>query len=272
MRGLSMTKHRRIQARDRRQNNQGQWYEIIGRTGDRAYATRKPVYDIEFDSGYRTTATSQDMHRGKIRDKGAPSVCGVGITGWKIGNPAAHPLYGTWHGMIERCHSTDERYRHYHDVIVCQRWLRFDLFVEDAERLPGYDLECICQRELTLDKDRLGTHRGKPVYSADTCVWASHNEQAAFRRRLCPSKAPQCAYRGVHWTDNGFIARPQFRGEKRYLGYYQDPLEAARVIMEILPDYYLAREQARIKADSPKPRTIETSDGVIVALIGSNAA
>jgi hypothetical protein len=244
-----MTKHRRIQPGDRRQNRQKRWYTVIGRSGERAYATGKPVYEIEFDSGYRTTATSQDMHRGKIRDRGAPSVCGVGITGWEIENPSQHPLYHTWHGMIERCHSDAEKHHNYRDVSVCDQWLRFNLFVKDAEELPGYDMDRILAGELTIDKDKLGPLTGPRTYGPDTCCWLTNAEQAAYRRPHRRTNAPQCPYRGVHWTACCWLARPQINGVRELIDSFRDPLEAARRIMAMVPGYYLPEERERILAD-----------------------
>jgi hypothetical protein len=255
------TAHTRIRPGLRRQNARRQWYTVIGRTGETAYAAMRPVYEIEFGSGFRTTATSQQMYYGKIRDKGAPSLCGVGITGWEIEDPEKHPLYHIWHRMIRRCYTDHVRYRSYRDVTVCRRWHRFPDFVEDAPNLPGYDLERIVRGELTLDKDQLGTHRGIRMYSPDTCIWADANEQAAYRRNGGKTYAPQCPYRGVHWTDKGWIARAQFRGEKRYLGYFQDPLDAARVVMDALPDYYLPEEVERILEDSARRKAAIDGNG-----------
>lgn len=53
----------------------------------------------------------------------------------------------------------------------------------------------------------------------------------------------------MFWTDKGWIARAQFRGVKRYLGYFRDSLRAARTIMSALPGYYLPEEQTRILAE-----------------------
>lgn len=244
-----MRKYERIRPGVRRQNRQERWYTVIGRTGERAYATGKPVYEIRFDSGYVTTATSQDMHRGKIQDKGAPTVCGVGVVGWEIENPGQHPLYSIWHGMIVRCYTHHERYRCWFGVTVCDRWHRFPEFAADAPNLPGYDLNRIRNRELVLDKDKLGALCGKPVYGPETCSWLDYNESAAFRRYRPKEAVPTCPYRGVHWTDCCFLARPQFQGERRLLGCYHDPLEAACRIMATYPEYYLPEEREQIFAD-----------------------
>jgi len=230
----------------RRKNMDGYWYVVGERTGGYHYG--KPLYEIAFDSGYRTEMTAQDIWRGKIKDWGSPSIYGVGIVGWRVPRPTKHQLYSTWHGMLERCCKCRPGYE---DVTVCDRWFRFDQFVEDAEKLPGYDANRL--DELTIDKDKLGSKTGPRIYSPETCCWLTVAEQNAYKRGFAKTNARQCPYRGVHWTDNGWIARPQFRGEKRYLGYYREAIDAARVVMALIPGYYLAEEDARIRANGASP-------------------
>jgi hypothetical protein len=231
-----------------RQNRDGYWYTVGERTGGYHYG--KPLYEIVFDSGYRTEMTSQDIWRNKIKDWGSPSVYGVGIVGWQIARPTKHPLYGTWHGMLERCMGPRRKTnRAYDDVEVDPRWLHFDNFVEDAGKLPGYDLALISSGELQLDKDKLGSDIGKREYGPETCCWLTREEQALYHRKPVTHQgthAPQSPYRGVHWTDGVWLARPQTSGERTLLGCFHDPLRGAMAINSRFPEYYSSLEKYEI--------------------------
>jgi hypothetical protein len=223
----------------------GYWYTVGERTGDRHYD--KPLYEIVFDSGYRTTMTSQDIWRNKIKDWGSPSIYGVGIVGWRVPKPAKHPLYGIWHGMLERCLGKGKSHKWYKDVTIHPRWLRFDNFAADAVKLPGYDLTRIASRQLQLDKDKFGSSKGRREYGPETCCWLTSAEQAAYRRAWEHSNAPQCQFRGVHWTDGFWLARPQVKGWRPLLGCYRNPLHAAIAIHYRFPDYYFPHEKEQIR-------------------------
>lgn len=232
-------------AGSRRKNGDGYWYTVGGRTGGYRYG--KPLYEVTFDSGYVTEMTAQDLWRNKIKDWGSPSIYGVGIVGWRIARPTKHPLYGTWHGMLERCLGPRCKANSaYDDVTVNPRWIRFDNFVEDAEKLPGYDPARVSSGKLQLDKDKFGSSIGRREYGPETCCWLTVAQQAEFRRQYRNSHAPQCPYRGVHFTENLWLARPQISGERANLGSFHDSLRAAMAINERFPDYYSNLEKLEI--------------------------
>ena len=233
----------------RHKNMDGFWYRVGNRTGGYHYG--KPLYEIVFDSGYVTEMTGQDIWRGQIKDWGSPSIMGVGIVGWTIRNPTVHPLWHRWCGMLERCYKCRPNYE---DVTVCDRWLHFGLFVHDAERLDGYDAARL--DELTIDKDRLGAQTGPRVYSPETCCWLSIADQNVYKRPPRRTKAPQCPYRGVHWTECCWLARVQIKGEKSFLGCFKVPLEAARRILAVFPNYYKPHEKERILRDMNAPMAL----------------
>lgn len=90
---------------------------------------------------------------------------------------ANHPLGKTWEGMIARCYdprSSSYEYYGARGVSVCDRWLQFTAFAEDAANLPGWDAKSQNLRGFVLDKDELGDGF---VYSPDTCQWVppAHN-------------------------------------------------------------------------------------------------
>ena len=61
-------------------------------------------------------------------------------------------------------------------------------------------------------------------------------------------------------------------GERHYLGYYQDPLVAARVIMALMPGYYFPEELERIRADIRKLRRPSSETSIFSYLIGRKIA
>jgi hypothetical protein len=191
----------------RRQNMDGFWYTVGERTGRYHYS--KPLMRITFDSGYFTEVTAQDIWRNRLKDWGSPSVMGVGIVGWHVPKPTKHPLYGVWHGMLERCLGPRRKAnRSYDGVTIGSGWIRFDTFVEDAPRLPGYDLARIASGELQLDKDKLGTAIGRREYSLETCCWLTRQEQAAYRSKPAVYEGNRSPKMGVPDTFSSFGPKP----------------------------------------------------------------
>ncbi len=246
----------------RRKNMDGYWYTVGERTGGSHYG--KPLYEVIFDSGYRTEMTSQDIWRNKLKDWGSPSVYGIGIVGWTFRNPTKHPLWNRWVGMLERCYKCRPNYE---DVTVCKRWRQFDLFVQDAERLECYDPKRL--GELQLDKDKLGPETGPREYGPETCSWLTSAEQAVYRRPWRKTKAPHCPYRCVHETEGKWHAKPQAGVKRIRLGRFADALDAALAILRAFPDFYYPHEKARIAADVEARRT---KGLVAVGSLGQKAA
>lgn len=91
-----------------------------------------------------------------------------------------HLLSKRWEGMMARCYDPKSiSYPHYgaKGVYVCDRWLEFTAFAEDAPKLPGWDN---LVSNVELDKDAMGTgHR----YGPDDCRWVTRSENAALRDR-----------------------------------------------------------------------------------------
>ncbi len=85
-------------------------------------------------------------------------------------------VYGTWHAMRQRCNN--ENYTEYFQyggrgVKVCQKWIdSFEDFFDDVGHAPP---------GTTLDKEIKGGI-GSKLYSPETCMWATAQQQAAHRR------------------------------------------------------------------------------------------
>lgn len=94
---------------------------------------------------------------------------------------ANHPLGKTWEGMMARCYDKDSlSYPTYgaRGVSVCDRWLCFKDFAEDAVSLPGWSDATIAETRLVLDKDILGQGFH---YSPKSCCWVTDKGNANAR-------------------------------------------------------------------------------------------
>jgi len=148
-----------------------------------------PMYKVRFvESGYETTATASQImgqNHGHVQDRLSPSVHGVGIMGLAYGKDDPK-LFDVWRSMIARCYNTkNPRYKTYgaKGITVCDRWKRFDYFLEDAKRLPGYNKELLEKGVISLDKDTID--RKQLLYGPETCcfITKSENTKEALKRR-----------------------------------------------------------------------------------------
>ena len=136
-----------------------------------------------FKTGFEREACYSQILEGTATDDLEPSVYGIGITGYAkwINHKIA---YGKWKNMISRCYNiADKQYKRYGEkgVTVCDRWLRFDYFLEDLFILDGYDRELFNDGLLQLDKDIKQFKKENKVYSKDTCCLVSAKNNSKYR-------------------------------------------------------------------------------------------
>ena len=135
-------------------------------------------YICEFESGWTCFASSADIRKGKVKDMFFPTVVGVGMLGYSGRNAKKQGrIYNLWASMIRRCYDKNAPFYKWYGgkgVVVCERWKRFDLFLEDIPSVPGYNIEKINDGTLELDKDlRVPELR---IYSPETCSFVTHRE------------------------------------------------------------------------------------------------
>ena len=114
----------------------------------------------------------------QIKNRYFPSVCNIACIGnakSRIDGKKKH-LYRVWYGVIHRCYDIKSSiYNRYgaKGITVCNRWLCFEFFEQDAVNLPGYyDMINNPHIEYDLDKDILqqGFPYNQKIYSQTTCV------------------------------------------------------------------------------------------------------
>ncbi len=139
----------------------------------------KHFFIIKFvNTGFIKRINSSQL-RAKIDDPMAPTVYGKGIVGvgeYKSYENGRQTKFGMlWYNMMQRCYST--RYHEYtptyKDCDVCDRWLHFQLFCEDIQKLENYEEWLKDSFKWVLDKDTKVL--GNKMYSPDTCVFISNS-------------------------------------------------------------------------------------------------
>ena len=101
----------------------------------------------------------------------------------RLGNNATHGMknsleYSVWVSMKQRC--LNQNHMAYHNyggrgITVCERWMKFENFIEDMGVRPSKGLEL----------DRINNEEG---YCKDNCRWATRAENAKNRRKRVRDK------------------------------------------------------------------------------------
>lgn len=124
------------------------------------------------DTGFKRSARSGDIRRGRVRDPYAKTLYGVGYIGEGIYIPQNNKIlsksYTCWKAMIERCYYSEFQKNNttYIGCKVCPEWHNYQNFAKWFEEnyIEGYH----------LDKD-IGSTDQK-VYSPETCVFVTQKE------------------------------------------------------------------------------------------------
>ena len=163
---------------------------------------------------------------GRVKRKSTRS-CGCLVGGQStINGLTKHRLYNTWQHMINRCNNINaDNYKYYGEkgVAVCDEWLSLENFIEDM--YPTY------KEGLTLDREN-----NDIGYNKSNCRWANRKTQSRNTSRLISTNTS--GYRGVsfHKRIQKFISQICVNFKKVHLGYFKDPIEAAKAYDKYIID------------------------------------
>lgn len=163
------------------ENNTGQKYIVLEEAGRSSAGNKK--YLIQFIlTGYQTVVEKVQMHRGKIKDRYAPDIHGVGYIGNLNVNDHKRE-YNIWNKMLERCYNTkNNSFKDYgmKGVKVDKRWHSFENFVHDVPLIDEYDKELFESGALNLDKDLKQEGIKYKVYSKETCTFMTRSKNSSI--------------------------------------------------------------------------------------------
>lgn len=166
------------------ENNRGRAYQVTSL--DPVRRSKQKMYHIKFlESGYETLAARPDVRKGLIRDRLEPTMYGKACLGFASYYDDSK-LYQRWHAIISRCYNpSHSSYPSYGaaGITVCERWLRFDFFLQDIPHVEGYQKELVDSSLLHLDKDIKQQHlpKSERVYSLETCMFVSKKDNDSYR-------------------------------------------------------------------------------------------
>lgn len=90
-------------------------------------------------------------------------------------NPTYKKVYQLWRNMTQRCtNPKNPYYKNYGEkgITICDRWKTLGYFIEDIDKIKGFDLDKFLNGELSLDKDTSGSK----LYSLETCVFVNREQ------------------------------------------------------------------------------------------------
>ena len=83
-------------------------------------------------------------------------------------------VYFLWRNMMQRCYNEKHpSYKYYGNkgVIVNERWHVFNNFIEDIDKINGFNIDKFLKGEIHLDKDL--TILGNKEYSLEKCLFVT---------------------------------------------------------------------------------------------------
>jgi hypothetical protein len=130
-------------------------------------------------------------------------------------------IYSAWSNMKDRCiNKKCKVYNRYggRGIKVCDGWNNSFKSFYDWSMANGYDD--------SLSIDRICNDGN---YEPSNCRWTTNDIQHQNTRKIMSTNTS--GYRGVffHKTNKKYLASIGVNGKKKYLGYFDSPIEAAKV-------------------------------------------
>ena len=133
-----------------------------------------------------------------------------------------HPLFRVWDAMKQRCtNPNDNNFKNYggRGIGVCEAWL------DDFETFYKWATSHGWEKGLVIDK--IDNDKG---YAPGNCRFVDRGLSGRNKRLL--SKANISGYRGIYKYGKKWGARIRSEGERYFLGYFYDPIFAAKAYDE----------------------------------------
>ena len=197
---------------DKGEMRDGTEWEILEYTGYSQIRIR-----VMTDPPWETVVSGCNLASGSIKNRGKPSLFGVGILG-EVSTDCSRMEYKSWVGMLKRVYSphTDQMRITYRDCTVTDEWLRFENYVKWFHQQK-------VQSGWQLDKDLLIP--GNKTYSPDSCVFLPREINTFLTNRF--------NHRGewpvgvtYHKRLDKWQATCNAHGKSEYLGVFTTPEEA----------------------------------------------
>lgn len=161
-------------------------FKVIG-IADRKGVGGRTLYDIQFQETGNICRgiTKTSINLGVVKDYYRFCIYGVGAIGGvsPYQDEFTSVNYHRWMNMLNRCYNPD--YRDYYlygekGVFVCNRWLVFENYLEDIQRLPNWEKARRHPSLYQLDKDYYGSN----CYSPETCVWLTEGDNNLYPKSV----------------------------------------------------------------------------------------
>lgn len=146
------------------------------------------MFLVEFiDTGFQTKARKSVIKDGRVKDKFYKNVADTGFLGNITVSKKNRKIYKIWNQMINKCYNkNNNKYSIYgkKGVHVCERWHRFEYFLEDFKKIDGFNEKDFEEGKLDLDKDfkQQGSKIENKVYSLKTCKFLLKEKHQKIKR------------------------------------------------------------------------------------------
>ena len=195
---------------------------------------------VEFiKTGYVKSTTMRSINNGTLKDKLSPTVCGVGVLGYKYKvtfDCNEYNKHEVWRGFIRRCY--DEKHQinnpSYIGCNVSDNFKNYSYFYEWCDKQVGFNQKDDDGEYFHIDKDLLV--KGNKTYSEETCVFIPKAINLALVKSVTSrGKFPM----GVLWKENKkrFVARIAMGNKPVDIGYFKSSTEAFNAYKQAKENY-----------------------------------